>query len=393
MLTGLDQVDWARLSHAHGPATDVPDQIRDLLADEPSVRRRAVNELFGNIYHQGTVYEATAHAVPFLLEVLASPGCQERPHVLALLTAIVTGHDEMWLPGGLPIAENRAMAEGGAAVVAAAPKPGDEDFDEDEGDSEYVYSLSAEDQERYFAHVWVCAYDAVRAGVPLFRELLRSDPPTQCMAAYALAWFPEDAPDSLRALATVTGGDPEGAVAGTATVATGLLGGRPAITLDDPRPVALGCGGRAGEPRRAGRGPGRRRRAGRGGRWRAPGERPVPFLEGDLARYAAQALAQLGDRHAERTFEALLDRVPDVSGTAAFGMVEVALRLAFPERPAERPGYAALDDRQRRLVDALARSPGAWLVDGVRFGNFGALVNSYRLPPSNEEMRDYASTR
>ncbi|MFC3897601.1 hypothetical protein ACFOWZ_39510 [Lentzea rhizosphaerae] len=173
VLNGLDQVDWARLTHAYGPADDVPDQIRDLVSPDCERRRKALWALNGNIYHQGTVYEATAHAVPFLLEVLTAPECDEQPQLLELLSGIVTGFDEMWLPGGLPIADHRAQAEGGEAVLAAAPRPGDDDFDEDEADYEYVEGLSDDDQRRMFAHIWV------------------------------------------RALATVTGGDDEGVVATT----------------------------------------------------------------------------------------------------------------------------------------------------------------------------------
>ncbi len=395
MLNGLDRVSWAGLTHAYGPADDVPDLLRDLVSPDAARRRGALGELNGNIYHQGTIYEATAYAVPFLLEVLTAPECDEQPQLLHLLSSIATGFDELWLPAGLTVAENRKAAEGGAALLAAAPRPGDDDFDEDEADYEYVESLSQEDQGRLFAHLWVRSYDAVRAGVPLFRELLNAEPPTQCMAAYALAWFPEDAPESLRALAGVTEGDQEGVVAATASVAMGLLGGHPTVTLDDPRPLA---------------------------RWGAATalanldgpETPeaavdeliavasgsigdhdrVPFLRGDLAGYAGRALRQVGDRAADRTFDALLERIPAVCGGSAFQVVKEALGLAFPAgRLPAGTGCAELDDRQRRLVDTLAASPETWLVDGRPFGNFTALVHGYGLPSSSTDLQAYAATR
>lgn len=73
MLEGLETIDWSTLSHAYGPATDVPGLLRALSSPDHSVRRETVAELFGNIWHQGTVYSATAAAVPFLYDLLAAP--------------------------------------------------------------------------------------------------------------------------------------------------------------------------------------------------------------------------------------------------------------------------------------------------------------------------------
>lgn len=70
MLERLDTIRWAELHHAYGPAADVPTQLRGLVASDRKTRDKALWELFGNIWHQGTVYEATAHAVPFLWEIL-----------------------------------------------------------------------------------------------------------------------------------------------------------------------------------------------------------------------------------------------------------------------------------------------------------------------------------
>ncbi|HEX7307464.1 hypothetical protein [Lentzea sp.] len=352
MPNGLDEVDWSRLTHAYGAADDVPDQLRDLLSPDAERRRKALWALNGNIYHQGTVYQATAHAVPFLLEVLAAPGCAERPELLDLLSGIVTGFDEMWLPGGLPITEYRAQAEGGEAVLAAAPRPGDDDFDEDEGDFGYVEGLTEDDQRRMFAHIWVRAHDAVRAGVPLFRDLLSAEPPVACMAAYTLAWFPEDAAGSLPALGEVTGED---VVVATASVATGLLGGRPAAALDDPRPIV---------------------------RWGAAvalaavdGPEATDDVVDELLTVAAGSL----DRAEE---------VPFLGGDLAGYAALAVLRLAFHDG-ALTPGtpYTALDSRQRRTVEALAAGEGTWLV------NLDEHLRAYGLPTEKEALRAYTSTR
>jgi hypothetical protein len=74
-LNELDRVDWSTLNHAFGQGVtaggiggDVPGSLA-LLADDPLT---ALNDgLWCNICHQGTVYEATAYAIPFVAAVAA----------------------------------------------------------------------------------------------------------------------------------------------------------------------------------------------------------------------------------------------------------------------------------------------------------------------------------
>ncbi|MGI5182588.1 hypothetical protein ACQEVZ_40675 [Dactylosporangium sp. CA-152071] len=68
MLGGLDAVAWGELSHAYGSAGDVPDLLRQAASED---NEEAISELHGSIFHQGTVYPATAAAVPFLAELAA----------------------------------------------------------------------------------------------------------------------------------------------------------------------------------------------------------------------------------------------------------------------------------------------------------------------------------
>lgn len=91
LLDGLDDIAWNSLVHAYGAAGDVPELLRALLADDDEKRRNAQEELFGNIWHQGTVYEATAYAVPFLRELLARPDLRDRDAVLRLFASIADG--------------------------------------------------------------------------------------------------------------------------------------------------------------------------------------------------------------------------------------------------------------------------------------------------------------
>lgn len=82
---------WADLSHAYGPADDVPELLRGLTDADPEVRADAIDELYGNIWHQGTVYSSTAYAVPFLARIVADRSVANRASVLGLLASISAG--------------------------------------------------------------------------------------------------------------------------------------------------------------------------------------------------------------------------------------------------------------------------------------------------------------
>ncbi|WP_227982231.1 hypothetical protein [Nocardia spumae] len=103
---GLESVSWAELGHAYGSAEDVPELLRRLQGAEGEAAE-ALRELFGNIWHQGTVYSATAHAVPFLAR-LAGAGIQTRG-VLDLLAEIAAGTGERG--GAEPGAARHAIAQ------------------------------------------------------------------------------------------------------------------------------------------------------------------------------------------------------------------------------------------------------------------------------------------
>lgn len=101
MLERLDEIDWGSLTHAYGEATDVPDLIRQLAAPDSETRQEAIYELYGNIWHQGTVYKATAFAVPFLVELLQQPSLPDRHEVAGLLRDLAEGSSYLDVHGQL----------------------------------------------------------------------------------------------------------------------------------------------------------------------------------------------------------------------------------------------------------------------------------------------------
>lgn len=92
MLEGLDQTDWSKLTHAYGEASDVPALLWQLASPDADQRESARHALHGNIWHQGTVYEATVHAVPFLIELVAMPTLEDKAELLILLSLCANGN-------------------------------------------------------------------------------------------------------------------------------------------------------------------------------------------------------------------------------------------------------------------------------------------------------------
>ncbi|MFE5542944.1 PBS lyase [Streptomyces sp. NPDC056534] len=124
MLTGIEEVDWASLGHAYGPADDVPELLRGLASADPAERETALDGMYGAVHHQGDVYDSTLACIPFLLELVADPAVHDRGCIVELLTSIggieldddeeldeLDPDDEEFIP-----AANYAMA---AAAIAA----------------------------------------------------------------------------------------------------------------------------------------------------------------------------------------------------------------------------------------------------------------------------------
>ncbi|MFD8106371.1 hypothetical protein [Streptomyces microflavus] len=111
-LAELDAQPWASYSHAYGSAEDVPGFLRALAGDDDAAAEEAQSELYVSILHQGSVYEASAKAVPFLARIAAA-GIRT-PDVLLLIGGIAEGGAD---PGGRApeesdeVACRRAVAE------------------------------------------------------------------------------------------------------------------------------------------------------------------------------------------------------------------------------------------------------------------------------------------
>lgn len=91
MFEHMESIVWDQLDHAYGRANDVPDLLRNLISKDPEVREEAFNELFSNIWHQGTIYRATSFTIPTLVELLEHSKTPDKERVAHLLSLIATG--------------------------------------------------------------------------------------------------------------------------------------------------------------------------------------------------------------------------------------------------------------------------------------------------------------
>jgi hypothetical protein len=92
MLEGLNKIEWSKLTHAYVEASDVPNLLRQLASGAVEERESARHVLHGNIWHQGTDYEATACAIPFLIELLAAPTVTGKAELLIFLSLCANGN-------------------------------------------------------------------------------------------------------------------------------------------------------------------------------------------------------------------------------------------------------------------------------------------------------------
>jgi hypothetical protein len=93
MLERLDAVRWSELTGRQGPRSvaELPSLIRQAASGPASERKAAVLRLREHLWNQGQVFDATAQAVPFLVELLPeSPVAADLCLLLGLISEAVT---------------------------------------------------------------------------------------------------------------------------------------------------------------------------------------------------------------------------------------------------------------------------------------------------------------
>ena len=190
MLDELDTEPWADLEHAYGSARDVPDLIRALVSGGPDADAdAAAARLHASLHHEGSYVEATAVAVPYLVEALGSDR-SARAVVLRLLAAFGGAHRDDTVDGYDP----------------------------------YAFRAGHEDLDTPPARATVAA---VRAGHPTYLTLLADDDPAvRALAAYVIVGCPDAAVAASAELAARVRSELDDAVRAAQVFALGRFGGR-----------------------------------------------------------------------------------------------------------------------------------------------------------------------
>ena len=385
MLDGIDKVNWSQLTHAYGSAEDVPELIRALADPDKEVRESALWNLYGNIFHQGTRYSATPHAVPFLYELLADARTPDRQEIVGLLVNLALGYEDAYLPDGLRVESFRDELQRFDAELSAEQRAECEEFG-------------------FGPLVDLRCHDAVDQGVGALLPLLEGEDRRLGRAVvHALAWFPGHAERSVPAIQRFLAGASEDLDVASALLALGLLArscgaavDRRSLrgflqvdsflvrvaaaialateTLDDEVTEVL-VGAIQCTEELDGQGEG------------------IRFNEGNLAGYESLVLASGGGAARQRIVAALCEALASVNAYQSLDVTRSLLHLVVGRRqqPISDTPATSLEPLERTALQAIA-DHGGWKMDDAVFVNYCELVRAHGLPDSQEALKKYLET-
>lgn len=289
---------FEKLTHAYGKAGDLPAKLAALSSPSAKDRADAIFMIGASICHQGTFYSATPKAIPLLLEILAAPKTQDRERILKLCADILTLDDHA-----------RFVLDG--LVARKLPK------------LPKLYERSLE---------------AARAGFDLYVSLLAApEAEVRSVAAFTLAWIDERASESLPRVRRALESESDADVRASLVLCLGMLARHAASDAEAPLFESM----RAAKPA-AVRAAATIALAHVSDGARADGEMlasaasdpglaatSLPWLDGDLALYAARVLAALP---ASEENDARLLRVVGAATTAAPFAANVLAHRLFARR-------------------------------------------------------------
>ncbi len=232
LLHGLDAVNWSELRHAYGPASDVPAMLRMLRSTDDAELDNSYYALYGTIFHQGSSYDSTAAAVPFLYALLDAKDTPRRESLQRLLLFLAVGNPVYKIPRGIEVEEWRSrvaeiLAPGYIEEVARklnewiAEAPDEEERQIRE--EKILFSKNTKPKLQAQVDEFR-AYEAVKQGLRSTYRCLEDElPAVRALAAYTLGYFPDEMARGEAALLSLLAREGDDVVRGAAMLALALL--------------------------------------------------------------------------------------------------------------------------------------------------------------------------
>lgn len=188
-------IDWSNITCAHGDPQDIPAHLCDMLSDNPEVREHARASLYKSALDQGTPFEAAAHVVPQLVDVILNPSCPDRFDVFRMIVDFAL-RDDICFDGSVPFDAEEHFQ--GAELLSGYTEHELADMQRRwlEEDGLAVEYCDA------FVVLWAReAYDALADRSTEFLSLLDAeDERIVCQCIAVLHWFPHIAAASVASL-------------------------------------------------------------------------------------------------------------------------------------------------------------------------------------------------
>jgi HEAT repeat protein len=351
MLDRLDEVPWADLEHAYGPAVDVPGLLRSLLSPEPKVRSETLHSLYGNVFHQGTRYPATPHVVPFLIEMGSSPAVPDRGALLRFWGDLIVGY--------FNVQERPCWGDGERIYFCGEVQTPEEDdpysralheiYRESLNGYDLLGDLLGEEEPAIRAGAaWVlaCLPTMARNSVPKLEARLAVEPSGWVRASIAFALGELNAPDPLRRILAEEEFDAVRCMA-----ACELARIEPTGALIEPLLRFVS------EP--------------------IEGYENIPGAGGKSTGDAAHSISQLPAEVQQTAVPAICDRLDRARSFDTMPLVHALLTAAFPRR--DEP-LTELTDLQREVLGRMVNTDELWSI-----GNLYGTFKAYGLPRDRDE--------
>ena len=370
MLEGLKHIPWGQLQHAQGPALDIPTLMRLLTSDIKEDREYAFYAFYGNIWHQGVVYQATPFTVPFFLALLSNPETEDKDEIALLLAHIATGASPF---------ENELPP-----------------YDEFPG-----LTLVEEQQDKEKAREWVrSARTAVAEGIDLYLQLIASAPTELCLAtSYICSKYPEHSerivPVLYKRLAHTQDNK----------IKTGLLLSLRELAQSSPSAMATYATYLNDHNQLV--------------RWAAatcltqltehePPKEAVstllhtiahpdnisntylslPWANGDIIGDTSLFLCNLDPKIVEFAIPALVEALHLIAPYSALNIAYALLSIAFGEEEDGRE-LETLNKRQKCVLTAILQSQNLWTINGNMF----EILETFGFPGWRDELHDFLKQR